>query len=582
MGSRCSSCCGGGDEERSEEGDDEYRPQQQEGARRGQRGQQQRLFLQSNGRSRRRDSRANSNSSSTIGLHSPGSATVQASVPRVIIDKMVLETLNAIRTLVDNEQDPPEAMVYLHELSETESGWLDVTQSLVDVIPIKDPLGPANITLLLDDSPIPAKETIFKLYDNLGITSSSNSAASRVRAENRDRNVGIVLGCLAEKMAGPRAMTIFTNDVFNYLVDNLDPSRHPSVILFSVLALEKFAATAENKLTIAKGLAERSSLGGPNPLCLLEDLWVGDEKDLAKRQVGFCAQWCLDNLFIQDGRPFSYMTEDTAGTEVMLNANDVSEYLKIAPSGLEARCDAFSFESVRCTFQVDSGVWYYELEVVTEGIMQVGWATKESKFLNHDGYGIGDDEHSVAFDGCRQLVWHHAGSQSIAHQVERWKAGDIVGSLLDLNKKKLTFFHNGLAISPIYDFFAHNESGFFAAASFMSFQQCRFNFGSRPFKFPPDDVEFRSFNSEGSLSDEQRMILPRHMRLQLQLGRNCSREESACTICVDNAADTVLRPCGHGGFCADCVGQLEASGGKCPMCRAKMTSHEKMAPEEDQ
>ena len=46
------------------------------------------------------------------------------------------------------------------------------------------------------------------------------------------------------------------------------------------------------------------------------------------------------------------MTEDTSGTEVMLNANDVSEYLKIAPSGLEARCDAFSFESVRCTFQV--------------------------------------------------------------------------------------------------------------------------------------------------------------------------------------------------------------------------------------
>ena len=45
----------------------------------------------------------------------------------------------------------------------------------------------------------------------------------------------------------------------------------------------------------------------------------------------------------------------------------------------------------------------------------------------------------------------------------------------------------------------------------------RFNFGSRPFKFPPDS-EFRSFNSEGSLSDEQRMILPRHMRLQLQVG----------------------------------------------------------------
>ena len=52
--------------------------------------------------------------------------------------------------------------------------------------------------------------------------------------------------------------------------------------------------------------------------------------------------------------------------------------------------------------------------------MQVGWATKKSKFLNHDGYGIGDDEHSVAFDGCRQLVWHHASSESIAHQVDRY------------------------------------------------------------------------------------------------------------------------------------------------------------------
>ena len=29
-----------------------------------------------------------------------------------------------------------------------------------------------------------------------------------------------------------------------------------------------------------------------------------------------------------------------------------------------------------------------------------------------EGYGIGDDEHSIAFDGCRQLMWHHAMSES--------------------------------------------------------------------------------------------------------------------------------------------------------------------------
>ena len=82
-------------------------------------------------------------------------------------------------------------------------------------------------------------------------------------------------------------------------------------------------------------------------------------------------------------RAFSYLEEDTSGINAMLNNNDVSEYLKIGPNGLEARCDAASFESVRSTFQVVRGVWYYEVQIVTAGIMQIGWASKRSKFLNH-------------------------------------------------------------------------------------------------------------------------------------------------------------------------------------------------------
>lgn len=84
-----------------------------------------------------------------------------------------------------------------------------------------------------------------------------------------------------------------------------------------------------------------------------------------------------------EGRVFSYEKTDMSGINAMLNTNDVSEYLKIAPDGLEARCDAYSFESVRCTFQVDCGVWYYETTILSCGVMQIGWATKNSKFLNH-------------------------------------------------------------------------------------------------------------------------------------------------------------------------------------------------------
>ena len=48
----------------------------------------------------------------------------------------------------------------LHKIADKEDGWLHVVQSMVDVIPIVDPLGPANITLLLDDCPLPTKVRI--------------------------------------------------------------------------------------------------------------------------------------------------------------------------------------------------------------------------------------------------------------------------------------------------------------------------------------------------------------------------------------------------------------------------------------
>ena len=61
--------------------------------------------------------------------------------------------------------------------------------------------------------------------------------------------------------------------------------------MFSIIALEKFAQTSENKITIQKYFSAFSS----HPLVSLEP-WAQEMQDFYKRQVGFCAQWCLDNL----------------------------------------------------------------------------------------------------------------------------------------------------------------------------------------------------------------------------------------------------------------------------------------------
>ena len=59
--------------------------------------------------------------------------------------------------LTHSEQDPPRSMLTLHKIADKESGWLAVVHSLIHVIPMDDPLGPAVITLLLDECPLPTK-----------------------------------------------------------------------------------------------------------------------------------------------------------------------------------------------------------------------------------------------------------------------------------------------------------------------------------------------------------------------------------------------------------------------------------------
>jgi hypothetical protein len=84
-------------------------------------------------------------------------------------------------------------------------------------------------------------------------------------------------------------------------------------------------------LTIAKILDEMNE----NALIILEKLI--EDNDYVKKQVGFCAQWCLDNLFLKEGRKLTYETTDRTNLNALLNANDVSEYLKISANGLMVR-----------------------------------------------------------------------------------------------------------------------------------------------------------------------------------------------------------------------------------------------------
>ncbi|CAN0160043.1 unnamed protein product, partial [Laminaria digitata] len=81
------------------------------------------------------------------------------------------------------------------------------------------------------------------------------------------------------------------------------------------------------------------------------------------------------------------------------------------------------------------GRWYYEVTLLTGGLMQVGWAGPLFQCSPIRGQGVGDNMHSWAFDGFRQKRW----CVSSAPYGDRWRAGDVIGVLLDAGLEEMRF-----------------------------------------------------------------------------------------------------------------------------------------------
>ena len=94
------------------------------------------------------------------------------------------------------------------------------------------------------------------------------------------------------------------------------------------------------------------------------------------------------------------------------------------------------FVSVRANTGVFAGRYFYEVQLKSDGLMQIGWATLQTPFNSQRG--VGDDPTSYAFDGFRIKKWN---KDSLAYG-EAWSAGDIIGTVIDFDKKSVFFWRN--------------------------------------------------------------------------------------------------------------------------------------------
>jgi hypothetical protein len=132
-----------------------------------------------------------------------------------------------------------------------------------------------------------------------------------------------------------------------------------------------------------------------------------------------------------------------------------------------------------------TGVWFYEVLVLSGGLVQVGWGDPRMQCDPARGHGAGDDPYSWAYDGQRQRLWF---GSSVEYGLA-WRAGDAVGCWVDTRESvdaaskrgvAFRFALNGVDMGEAHVAFGV-RSGLFPAASMEMHQVIEFNFGQRPF-----------------------------------------------------------------------------------------------------
>lgn len=128
---------------------------------------------------------------------------------------------------------------------------------------------------------------------------------------------------------------------------------------------------------------------------------------------------------------------------------------------------------------------YYEARVESGGAVVLGLAGPgfdEGVELQPERPGVGDVMPSWAFDGSRR----RKRTRQISNMYgQRWKAGDMVGVLLDIDTKEISFSLNGKDLGPAFTLNDEEVKGLYPAASLHFGQAVVFNFGRAPFEYNP-------------------------------------------------------------------------------------------------
>jgi len=145
------------------------------------------------------------------------------------------------------------------------------------------------------------------------------------------------------------------------------------------------------------------------------------------------------------------------------------------------------FSSAIANYPVKTGKWYYEVELFTNTLFQIGWCTKNFKSDSIlSSFGVGDDVNSWAVDLYRNYIWH---IHSECYGNDAWNIGGILQVYLDCDERIMSFGYNGNDLGPAFTDFPIEDVGLYPAFSADADNELRFNWGETSFTYPQTEYK---------------------------------------------------------------------------------------------
>lgn len=160
--------------------------------------------------------------------------------------------------------------------------------------------------------------------------------------------------------------------------------------------------------------------------------------------------------------------------------------------------------------------WYYEVTLESNGQILIGFATSTIG-LGPDTQ-LGTDDRSWGWDGsqCQKFT----GGKCEGFGDKTWKVGDVIGVLLDLDQRRISFSRNGVSLGVCFTDIPKDQL-LYPAVSLRRYQRVTCNFGGTPFRYP----DHSAFSFHLFLNEKQVAALEKLFEHYQKIGMDLSQSQ---------------------------------------------------------